>query len=204
MRELLRSIKDERITIPDLLGVATDDDDAGGGKSIQDKLSEQQKAVAEHIAQIKALTQGGLNDQLGAWGNYFGSLVQLTGSSNKRLLGIQRSFAAAASLVNAYQAYTEVLKDPNLPWWGRIAAAGKVLAAGIGAVNAIRSVGESGGGAAGTVGGVASATGQALAAPPVQRSLTLVGDTFNRQQAIRIAEFLNDGTDDGLVIRGRR
>lgn len=175
LRELLASIKEDRITIPDLLGVGTDA--AGeGGKSLEDKLSEQQQAVADHVAQIRALTQGGLNDQLGAWGDYFGNLAQLTGTNNRKLLGLQKSFAAATALVNAYQAYTEVLKDPTLPWWGRIAAAGKVLAAGIGAVNAIRSTSEGGGG--GAVGAVAGATGQAIAAPLDVRLSGVTADTL--------------------------
>lgn len=82
-------------------------------------------------------------------------IANAIGTSNDRALKIAQSFGAAISLINAYQAASETLKDPTLPWFARIGAAASVLAAGIGFVNSIKSV-SSGGDTAGAGAGVAA------------------------------------------------
>lgn len=161
IRDTLASIKEDRITLPDLLGLGGGDEEGGGGsakKKLDEELTAQEKRIKEHFDRIRALTQGGLSDKLGAWGNYFTNLVSLTGSSNQRLLALGKSFAAAQALIDAWSAHNKVLADPTLPWWARAASAANVLAAGIGAVNAIRGVSAGGGGSASAGGGGGSAS----------------------------------------------
>jgi hypothetical protein len=123
IRDLLASIKEDRISLPDLLGVGDGEEGGGGGskgKSATEKLDEeltaQEERIKEHFDRIKAITQGGLSDKLGAWGDYFGNLASLTGSNNQKLLGIAKSFAAAQALIDAWVAHNAVLRDPTLPW----------------------------------------------------------------------------------------
>jgi hypothetical protein len=213
IRDLLASMKDEKITLPDILGLGTGDDEEGGGKSAAEKLDEeltaQEERVQEHFGRIKALTQGGLSDKLGAWGGYFKNLASLTGTNNKKLLGIAKSFAAAQALMDAWTAHNRVLADPTLPWYARIASAASVFAAGLGAVNAIKSISESGstGGAASSGGGAGAGAGAAsaeAAQPRPQTTLTFVGEYFSGEMiAGALNEFAQSGgrLDGDLIVR---
>lgn len=202
IRDLLASMKDENITLDSIFGGGNDEEGEGGG-SLKDKLAERESAIAEHLERIRALTQGGLSSQLGAWGNYFTNLASLTGSNNAKLLGLAKSFAAAQSLINAWQAHNQVLADPTLPWFAKIASAANVLAAGIGAVSAIRSVSASGSSAsAGGVGGGASGgAAGATAQQPLQVSLSGINptDLFSGQQVL---DLIFDGIQDRAGDRG--
>lgn len=209
IRDLLQSIKDDKITLPDLLGAGVDD--GGGGEKkdpLKEKLEGDEKRIKEHFDRIKALTEGSMSDRLGAWGNYFGALATLTGTNNKKLLAIQKSFAAAQALIDAWSAYNQVLADPSLPWFAKFAAAGQVLAAGIGAVSAIKSVsasattaatvgGGGGGGGTSTVGAASSAPAQSV----LDVRVTGVGprDIFTGSQVSDLFEMLQkEAGDRGL------
>lgn len=202
IKDLLASIKDERISLPDLLGVASEEGEGGkGGKSAAEKLDEeltaQEERIKTHFDRIKGLAQGGLSDKLGAWGDYFGNLAALTGMNNKKLLQAQKSFAAAQALIDAWGAHNKVLNDPTLPWWARIASAGQVLAAGIGAVSAIRGVSESGSSAASAGAGGASSAAAAPAVPTQTVSINLQGDTFSRGSVEGLLEQIQSQLDRG-------
>lgn len=204
IKDLLASIKDERITLPDLLGVAGGDEGEGGGKggkSVSEKLDEeltaQEERIKTHFDRVTALAKGGLSDKLGAWGDYFGNLAALTGMNNKKLLQAQKSFAAAQALVDAWGAHNKVLNDPTLPWWARIASAGQVLAAGIGAVSAIRGVSESGSSAASAGASSAASAGAAPAIPTQTVSINLQGDTFSRGSVEGLLEQIQSQLDRG-------
>ncbi|WP_283177888.1 hypothetical protein [Gemmobacter sp. 24YEA27] len=97
-----------------------------------------------------------LAQDLSNWGSYFGQLHGLTGSSLDGLLKLQQGFSAATALINAWEGYTTVLRDPTVPYWGKMLAAGKVLAAGLGAVSAIKGAGK--GGARTSAGGSSGST----------------------------------------------
>ncbi len=75
---------------------------------------------------------------------FFGEMADAMQGGNEKMLRIARTFGAAQSLINSYIAYTEVLKDPLLPWFARIPAAAGVLAAGMNMVNAIKGGGKGG------------------------------------------------------------
>lgn len=203
IRDILSNMKDERITLPDILGIGGEDEDGSGGgggkggkskasKKLDDELTAQENRIKEHFDRIKALTTGGLSDKLGAWGSYFGNLASLTGSNNDKLLGMQKSFAAAQALIDAWGAHNKVLNDPSLPWWARIASAATVLASGIGAVNAIRSVSKSGGGGGGTAGTGGGTTTDGTAAPAQQPLDVRVSGLSSGQ--------LMDGMDVGRLL----
>ncbi len=158
IRELIQSMKDENVTLDSIFGGGDDEDDED---KLGNKLEGERKRIQEHFERVKELTTGSLSDQSGAYGDYFSNLVNLTGSGNKKLLAIGKAFQASQSLIDAYGAYTKVLNDPTLigrPFL-RVAAAAQVLAAGLGAVNAIKSVSSSGGGGGG--GGAGAASGAA-------------------------------------------
>lgn len=170
MRDLLASIKDDRITLPDLLGVGGGEEGEGGSgkgggalKKLDEQLTAQEQRIKAHFDRIKALTMGGLSDKLGAWGSYFSNLASLTQSNNAKLLAIAKAAQAAQALMDAWSAYTATLRDPAFVGrpLARVAAAGQVLAAGFGAVNAIKGISASGGGSSGGGGGGASAVATA-------------------------------------------
>jgi hypothetical protein len=210
IKDLLASIKEDKITLPDLLGFGGDEeDDKKGGKKkdpLDEKLKGVEKRIKDHFDRIKALTEGGLSDKLGAWGSYFSNLATLMGTSNKKLLGIAKAFQASQSLIDAWGAYTKVLNDPSLVGrpFARVAAAAQVFAAGLGAVNAIKSIGEGGGGA--TAGAAAGAAGGGAGAAPQQQNsqsvaLTIQGEIFNRQQVVSLINSINEAQEDGAIIR---
>ena len=107
---------------------------------------------------------------------------------------------ATRALMNAWTAYTEVLADPAYVGrpWARFAAGAQVLAAGLGAVNAIKSA--SSGGSAGSA--ATSAGGAIAAAPTSNVSVQLVGgDMFSRDQVIGLINKINEAQEDGAVVR---
>lgn len=130
---------------------------------------------------------------------YFGQLYSLTGSSLDGLLKMQRGFSAAMALINAWEGYTTVLRDPTVPFWMKFAAAGKVLAAGLGAVNAIKG----GGGASG--GGGATATSSASTQQEPQRvtRIELMGEDWLVNLADAVLSQTYEATKNGRVIIGR-
>jgi hypothetical protein len=215
IRDLLASIRDEGITLPDLLGVgagAEEGGGGGGGGSARDRLDEeltaQEQRIAEHFNRVKALTVGGLSDKLGAWGDYFNNLASLTGTNNRRLLALGQAFRAAQALMDAWSAYTQVLADPSFVGrpFARLAAAGQVLAAGIGAVNAIRGVfagGEGGGGSGGGSGGGGSGAAQAMAAEPLRTQNVVVDLVGANQRQVdqfqQFADTFNEARRQGLL-----
>ncbi|WP_424974268.1 hypothetical protein [Dinoroseobacter sp. S124A] len=152
------------VTPEDLLGGGE-----GGQKSrtqtLKEELTRQQEAISEHMQRLTDLTEGGLSDQLGAWGNYFDHLIRASGSSNERLLNAAKAFGSAQALVNAWEAHNEVLADPMLPWWMRTAAAAQVLATGLGAVSAIKGVTAGGGGGSSSAATAGGTTASAASEP---------------------------------------
>jgi hypothetical protein len=121
------------------------------------------------------------------------------------MLRIAKVFGAAQSLINSYQAYTEVLKDPTLPWFARIPAAVGVLGAGLGMVNAIKGVsaggGSSGGGAAASP-SVPSGGASGGGGSPTNVAISLQGgDMFGRDQVIGLINSINEAVEDGAIVR---
>ncbi|RMD52399.1 hypothetical protein D6827_00095 [Candidatus Parcubacteria bacterium] len=138
--------------------------------------------------------------------HFFGAMAQITQSGNERMLKISQAFSAIQAFIDAWQAHNKTLA--SLPFPANIAAAASVLATGLSAVSAIKGALSSGGNAPASPAtpAIGAQTNPGVVGPAqtpqVSRTLTLIGDQFNRKQAIAIAEFLNEGNDNGLVIRG--
>jgi|DEB0MinimDraft_4_1074332.scaffolds.fasta_scaffold20050_1 hypothetical protein len=166
-------------------------------------ISEQQKN--ELIAQAKKSHEDTLEDlrnrardkELGQIANAFGAIASFTSNHFKRLGKIIKVASAAEALVNAWTAFSQVLRDPTLPWFAKIPAALGVLSAGLGAVNAITSGSKSS--SAATSGAAAQP-----AAPVVSRDVAISvagGDMFSRDQVIGLINSINEAVEDGARIR---
>ena len=101
---------------------------------------------------------------------FFGGMADALAAGNEKMQKVSQSFAAVEALINAWRAYNQTLSDPSLPFATKFIAATKVLAAGMGAVNAIRNGGRSAAG-----GGAATAQSAPAQASPLQVSLNTYG-----------------------------
>lgn len=101
---------------------------------------------------------------------FFGGMADALAAGNEKMQKVSQSFAAVEALINAWRAYSQTLADPSLPFATKFLAAAKVLAAGMGAVNAIRNGGRSAAG-----GGAATAQSAPAQAAPLQVSLNTYG-----------------------------
>ncbi len=101
---------------------------------------------------------------------FFGGMADALAAGNEKMQKVSQSFAAVEALINAWRAYNQTLADPRLPFATKFIAAAKVLAAGMGAVSAIRNGGRSAAG-----GGAATAQSAPAQASPLQVSLNTYG-----------------------------
>lgn len=167
----------------------------------QEYMDARERLEQEHqdrLGQIRDLAnQGALSAVLSAGEEILGAL----GATNKKALRVAKVFGAAQALISAYQGAAEALK---LPFPKNLAAAASVLAKGIGFVQAIKGVNESGGGG-GTGGGRGGAGGGGAAAQaPVQTlNFTLTNDPFGFGEKLvrQLASQLNEATRNGASIR---
>lgn len=175
-----------------LNGVFTGDSDVvgadtGGGGSATSRRVQQVKDEIEDLTQT---SRDQLNEQLGHWGDFFGSMSSIMQGGNSRLLKIAKAFGAAQALISAYQGAAEALK---LPFPENMAAYAQVLATGLGAVNAIKGASAGGGRGAGA----------AAAAPPpqpLQATLNLTGPFSEALQGV--LDPLLDGLNQAAGDRG--
>src|SRR5690606_14349503 len=107
----------------------------------------------EQISPLGQIRDAGTAYELNQMATAFGEAASMAGDYNQKFLKAQRVFAASAALISTYQGAAKALELP-LPM--NIAAAAKVIAAGLGFVSAIKS-GGSGGGGRGSSGSAASA-----------------------------------------------
>lgn len=140
--------------------------------------------------------------------DYFSQLYSLTGSSFDALLRLQQGFQAAAALMNAWKGYTDALAQGGMTPWMKLMWAGKILAAGLGAVRAIKGGGGgAGGGGGGSYGGRdksgTTAATQETAAP---REVIVRGikptDLFTGQQLMDLTDaVLGEQDRRGAIIK---
>lgn len=169
-------------------------------------LSEEEYLRARKELQWKNLlseeNRSDMASDLSNTATYFGQLHSLTGSSYDGLLKLQQSFQAAAALMNAWKGYTDALAKGGLSPWAKLAWGGKILAAGLGAVNAIKGGGKGGGKSASTAAPPSSAGG----AGSIERSvnLTLIGEgPFSKDSIVRAVEEINKAIGDGSKVNVR-
>ncbi|MBX8802651.1 tape measure protein [Ochrobactrum sp. MR28] len=165
----------------------------------QEFLEWKERVTQDHEAQMQQIRAAGFVDSLNATGEFFGALAGVMGSGNEKMLRVQKTFAAAGALVNAYLAASQVLADPKLGFFSKFAAVAAVLAKGMALVSAIKSGSNaaSGGGAAGNT---QAAAPQQKAPLRQMAEIKIHGEVFNREQVIGLIEKINDVQKDGHVI----
>lgn len=123
-------------------------------------------ALEEEYQRRKKEIQGAYAEfSLDSAATLFNELYTLSGSSYDKLLKVSKAFAASQALVDAWGAYAKTLRDGGATPWMRFAMAAKVLAAGLGAVNAIKGVGAGGSGATSASSATSIVPSTAQAAP---------------------------------------
>lgn len=194
IRDLLASIKDDRITLPDLLGAGGDDEEGEGGGKKKDPVTER---LGEQEEALKAVKQQGRD----TYSALAGFLQQFAGKSKAAaiaVVAINKAMAIAQAIQNTAVAVTKALTiDPTGALAARTALLGKVqigLIAATGLAEAAGAGGGGGGGGGGAAGGFGGGAPAAQAAPRQNTTITLVGDVFSGD---KVAELLNEFADRG-------
>jgi hypothetical protein len=162
---------------------------------------------AQYQERLAGLRQGYNGDGLEQAKTFFGDMANSMQGGSEKMLRIAKVFGAAQSLINSYQAYTEVLKTPGLPLFARIPAAVAVLGAGLGMVSAIKGVSSGGGGGGGAAAASpsipsAAAGGGTGGGSPTNVAISLHGgDMFGRDQVISLINSINEAVEDGAIVR---
>lgn len=173
--------------------VETGDSGGGGGSA----ASRRAAAIKDELNDLTRTTESELSTQLKLWEGFFGDMAGALQGGNEKLLKISKAFGAAQALISAYQGAAEALK---LPFPANLAAYAKVLATGLGAVNAIQNVTAGGGGGRG------GSAGGAAAAPTFSQSvaITLNGSesaTYSKGQIRGLINQINEAVEGGARIR---
>lgn len=156
-------------------------------------LMKRQQLQWDYMAQADSVNANLLSQELSNWGAHFGDMNRLAGGGYDSLIRLQKSFAAASALINTWLGYTKALAEgPPMTPWMRLAWAGKILAAGMGAVNAIK------GGGSGSSASTASAA--AKAEPQRNVLVRLEGDEWLVGLAEGIMTEIYEQTGNGRVV----
>jgi len=212
IRDVLASIRDDNLTLPELLGVGGGEDGEGGSGSGEDSqtaleraLEQQANAIQSFHDNIAMIQSNSLAGQLAGWGSYFRSLGNLMGSEGERMGRIAAAFDAIQAVRNAWVAYTEALATPGLGVFSRFLYAAQVFAAGMGAVSAIKNIGGSGGGGGSPAGAPSVPSGQdEQSGGGVSRNVAIQlvgGDMFSRDSVISLINGINEAVEDGAIVR---
>jgi len=165
-----------------------------------------QKLIAEEAYLIKkrqlqiaygeALQQGENNRwsvELNGLSSGFAEMNKLAGGGYDKLLHAQQIFSAASALMSTY---TGAAKALELPFPQNLIAMGKVLAAGMGLVSAIKGGGKSGGSSS----AASTATSAAKAEPTKNILVRLEGPDFLVDMAENIMTQIYEASSNGRVI----
>lgn len=172
----------------------------------QKKITEEEflrwkeNVTQEHESKMQQIRAAGFADSLNATGEFFGALAGVMGSGNEKMLRVQKTFAAAGALVNAYLAASQVLADPKLGFFSKFAAVAAVLAKGMALVSAIKSGSNAASGGGGSAGTTQAAAPQEKAPLRQMARIDVHGEVFNREQVIGLISKINDVQKDGHVI----
>jgi hypothetical protein len=168
-------------------------------KLIAEEVYLQRRSQLQHSYYSGAIgvEQNAASQSLSQLSANFAQMNSLAGGGYDDLLRAQKSFAAGSALINAYLAASQALADPTVPFFGKLAAYAKVLAAGMGAVNAIKGGGGAGRGASAATG----ATG-ATRTEPTKNILINLTDINDRDATLieSIMTQIYERSRDGRVI----
>lgn len=118
-----------------------------------------ERLEAEHQERLKGIRDGGNTRNLEEQAKFWGSMAALTAAGGDKTNKATRVFGAIEAFLNTKRAQAQVLADPKLGFWGKMAAYGAIGAAGLGVVQAIKGGGGGGGGG----GGASASSGSAPA-----------------------------------------
>lgn len=164
----------------------------------QQYLMKRGQLQSEYYTAAIGVDQNGAAQQLSQMAADFGQMNSLAGGGYDSMLRLQKTFAAGSALINAYLAASQAMADPTVPYWMKIAAYGKVLAAGLGAVNAIKGGGSGGGGKS-----ASAATSAAKSEPNKNILVRLEGPDFMVDMAESIMKQIYEQSQNGRVIIAR-
>ena len=175
-------------------------EDANAKKLLSEEqyLIRRQKLQHDYYSSAISINQNQRSQTLSDMSEDFAQMNTLAGGGYETLIRAQRSFAASSALINSYLAATQALADPSVPFWGKFAAYAKVLAAGMGAVNAIK-----GGGSGSGSRGRADATPATKTEPTKNVLVRLEGDAWLTGMAEQIMTQIYEASKDGRVIVAR-
>ena len=163
-------------------------------------LIRRQKLQHDYYSSAINISQNQRSQTLSNMAEDFAQMNSLAGGGYESLIRAQRSFAASSALINSYLAATQALADPSVPFWGKFAAYAKVLAAGMGAVNAIKG----GGSGSGSRGSSRADAAPATKTEPTKNVLVrLEGDAWLTGMAEQIMTQIYEASKDGRVIVAR-
>lgn len=171
----------------------------------QGLLKEQQYQMARQQLQTKHYIDAASTDQsafsaeLSGMAQHFGQLNQLAGGGYEALERVQKTFAAGSALINTYLAASQAMADPSLPYFAKFAAVAKVVAAGMGLVNAIKGGGKASSGG----GGASKATTEAATKQQQIVEYKIYGDGFGSDLVESVLKQIQQQQKDGhnLIIR---
>lgn len=198
IKDLLASIKDERITLPDLLGVAGTDEEGGGKKKTP--LEEQTEA---QIASLQALRDQG-RETWSALGTFLQQFAGKSKAAAIAAIAIQKGLSIAQIISNTAAAQMRALAElgpiAGPPVAAKMGLYGKIQAGLVAATGLAQAMGSGGsaGGAAPSLGGGAGTTQPAAPAVPTQTvAINLQGDTFSRGSVEGLLEQIQSQLDRG-------
>lgn len=143
-------------------------------------FSELERKKAQDIAAIESTANA---QRLGDMSSFFGAAASVAAAGGDRMTKVVAAFQGAQAVISAYSAYAQVLADPSFIGrpWARFAAGAKVLAAGLGAVRAIKGAGSSGSasGAGAAVPATASVEPQRVIVEGLDRNSLYTGEQLS-------------------------
>ena len=148
------------------------------------------------VSELGSIRDTGVAYDLSKLAEGFGQAASMAGDYNSKFLKAQRVFAASAALISTYQGAAKALE---LPFPMNIAAAAKVLAAGMGFISAIKSGSSSGGGS----GGGGSSAGSVKQEPTKNVLIRLEGDDWLTGLAEQMMTQIYEASSNGRVIVSR-
>lgn len=199
IKDLLASIKDERITLPDLLGVGTDGDGEGGGKK-KTPLEEQTEA---QIASLQALRDQG-RETWSALGTFLQQFAGKSKAAAIAAIAIQKGLSIAQIISNTAAAQMRALAElgpiAGPPVAAKMGLYGKLQAGLVAATGLAQAMGSGGsaGGTSPSLGGGAGTTQPAQPSQPTQTvAINLQGDTFSRSSVEGLLQQIQSQLDRG-------
>jgi hypothetical protein len=119
------------------------------------EYQELEKALVEqHNSDLAMIESKQQDKRLGEVGKFFGSMASLAQAGGQKYVKIAKVLGATEALINTYVAQSQVLRDPTLGFFGKMAAYASIGAAGLGLVSALQGGGVGGkSGSGGRAGG---------------------------------------------------